>query len=87
MEIGIWVLPFDLARGGELVEPFVICHLVLVFFYIQRLNIYLGTLFNYIKLLVGDNAREKGTVVGNTAKIQWPPPGDNRGPVDNAGTG
>jgi hypothetical protein len=25
LEIGIWILPFDLAQGGELVEPFVIC--------------------------------------------------------------
>ena len=25
LEIGIWILPFDLALGGELVEPFVIC--------------------------------------------------------------
>jgi hypothetical protein len=42
LKIGIWILPFDLAQGGEsfdfaqdrepverLVEPFVICHLVL----------------------------------------------------------
>jgi len=25
LELGIWILPFDLAQGGELVEPFVIC--------------------------------------------------------------
>jgi len=30
LDIGIWILPFDSAQGGELVEPFVICHLVLV---------------------------------------------------------
>jgi hypothetical protein len=42
LELGIWILPFDLAQGGEsfdfaqdrepverLVEPFVICYLVL----------------------------------------------------------
>ena len=38
LEFEIWILPFDLAQGGELVEnpefvevvePFVICHLVL----------------------------------------------------------
>jgi hypothetical protein len=27
--LGIWKLPFDLAQGGELVEPFVICYLEL----------------------------------------------------------
>jgi len=32
LELEIWVLPFDLAQGGELVEPFVICFLVLVIF-------------------------------------------------------
>jgi hypothetical protein len=31
LEIEIWVLPFDLAQGGEPVEPFVICYLVLEF--------------------------------------------------------
>ncbi len=29
LELGIWILPFDYAQGGELVEPFVICYLVL----------------------------------------------------------
>ncbi len=24
LEIRIWILPFDLAQGGEIVEPFVI---------------------------------------------------------------
>jgi hypothetical protein len=24
LEIEIWILPFDLAQGGELVEPFII---------------------------------------------------------------
>ncbi len=38
LALGIWKLPFDLAQGGELVEPFVICFLVLGIFYIQRLN-------------------------------------------------
>ena len=28
LDIGIWILPFNSAQGGELVEPFVICHLV-----------------------------------------------------------
>ena len=27
--IRVWILPFDSAQGGELVEPFVICCLVL----------------------------------------------------------
>ena len=30
--IVIWILPFDGAQGGELVEPFVICYLVLGIF-------------------------------------------------------
>jgi len=38
LEIGIWILPFDWAQGGELVEPFVICELVLGIFSIQGLN-------------------------------------------------
>jgi len=51
LELGIWILPFDWAQGGEsfdsaqdrepverLVEPFVICNLVLGIFYIQALN-------------------------------------------------
>jgi hypothetical protein len=29
LEIGIWILPFDLAQGSEIVEPFAFCHLVL----------------------------------------------------------
>ena len=29
LEIDILILPFDLAQGGELVEPFVNCYLVL----------------------------------------------------------
>jgi len=49
LEIGIWILPFDLAQGGEsfdfaqdrepverLVEPFVIWYLVLGIFLIAR---------------------------------------------------
>ena len=49
--IEIWILPFDLAQGGEsfdfaqdrepverLVEPFVICHLMLGIFSIQGSN-------------------------------------------------
>jgi hypothetical protein len=28
LALGIWNLPFDLAQGGELVEPFVICDLI-----------------------------------------------------------
>jgi hypothetical protein len=58
LEVGIWILPFDLAQGGEsfdfaqdrepvenselvevverLVEPFDICYLALVIFYIYR---------------------------------------------------
>jgi hypothetical protein len=31
LNLGHWNLPFDLAQGGELVEPFVICFLVLEF--------------------------------------------------------
>ena len=38
LEIRIWILPFDLAQVGELVEPFVICELVLEIFLIQELN-------------------------------------------------
>jgi hypothetical protein len=38
--LGIWILPFDLAQGGELVEPFVIYYLVLGIFSIQELNFY-----------------------------------------------
>jgi hypothetical protein len=38
LEIGIWILPFDLAQGGELVEPFVICYLVLGIFSIRGLD-------------------------------------------------
>ena len=34
LELGIWILPFDGAQGGELVEPFVICYLALEIFYI-----------------------------------------------------
>jgi hypothetical protein len=37
-EIGIWILPFELAQGGELVEPFVICHLVLGIFFMQAFS-------------------------------------------------
>jgi hypothetical protein len=29
LEFRIWILPFDMAQGGEPVEPFVICYLVL----------------------------------------------------------
>ena len=51
LEIGIWILPFDYAQGGEsfdfaqdhepverLVEPFVICFLVLGIYSIHGLN-------------------------------------------------
>jgi hypothetical protein len=51
LEIGIWILPFDLAQGGEsfdfaqdrepverLVEPFVICYLMIGIFLIQGYN-------------------------------------------------
>jgi hypothetical protein len=38
LKIRIWILPFDLAQGGELVEPFVICELVLGIFLIKELN-------------------------------------------------
>jgi hypothetical protein len=37
LKIRIWILPFDLAQGGELVEPFVICELVLGIFSIKEL--------------------------------------------------
>jgi hypothetical protein len=32
LNLGHWNLPFDLAQGGEPVEPFEICFLVLVIF-------------------------------------------------------
>ena len=48
LEFGIWILPFDLAQGGELVEPFDICYLMLGIFYIQKLNFYLVIPFNFI---------------------------------------
>jgi hypothetical protein len=32
LNFGHWYLPFDLAQGGELVEPFEICILVLEIF-------------------------------------------------------
>ncbi len=47
LKIRIWILPCDsfdlealdrLAQGGELVEPFVICELVLGIFSIKELN-------------------------------------------------
>jgi hypothetical protein len=34
----IWDLPFDSAQGGEFVEPFVICDLVLGIYYFLRRN-------------------------------------------------
>ena len=48
LEFGIWILPFDLAQGGELVEPFDICYLMLGICYIQKLNFYLVIPFNFI---------------------------------------
>jgi hypothetical protein len=38
LKIRIWILPFDLAQGGELVEPLGICQLVLEIFSIKELN-------------------------------------------------
>ena len=33
-KFGIWKLSFGLAQDGELAEPFVICHLVLVIYFL-----------------------------------------------------
>jgi hypothetical protein len=35
----IWILPFDMAQGGEPVEPFVICYLVLGIFSIMNASV------------------------------------------------
>ena len=42
LNFGHWDLPFDWAQGGELVEPFDICFLVLVIFIIilEQLNFF-----------------------------------------------
>jgi hypothetical protein len=57
LEFGIWILPFDWAQGGELVEPFDICYLMLGISYIQRLNIYLVILFDFFNIFVGHDTR------------------------------
>jgi hypothetical protein len=44
LELEIWILPFDLAQGGELVEPFVICDLVLGIFSIIGTTIYMTSI-------------------------------------------
>ncbi len=38
MNFGHWILPFDVAQGGEPVEPFVICYLVLRIYLTHTLN-------------------------------------------------
>jgi hypothetical protein len=47
-EFGNWGLPFDYAQGGELVEPFEICFLVLGIFmiFIMQLNLLISV--NYM---------------------------------------
>jgi hypothetical protein len=53
LKLGIWILPFDLAQGGELVEPFVICNLVLGILFIARLKNDSDILFDLFRFIVG----------------------------------
>ena len=53
LEFGIWILPFDWAQGGEPVEPFVICCLVLGIFSIMDTTVY--DIHYYFFLFMGHN--------------------------------
>jgi hypothetical protein len=52
LELGFWILSFEVAQGAELVEPLVICYLVLGTFYTQMLNHDLTTLLDLINVIV-----------------------------------
>jgi len=53
LDIGIWILPFDFAQGGELIEPFVICDLELGISLYSGIQLYVDILFDLINVFVG----------------------------------